>query len=72
MISNELLARSLKMQLEKSSLLIQNSFELSQRSRRCKQGWKPGCTAAPRGACSTAGAGLGMLETLCYRIPQLF
>lgn len=38
MVSNELLARSLKMQLEESSLLIQNSLERRQRSGRCRHG----------------------------------
>lgn len=47
MISNELLAQSLKMQLEKSSLLIQNSFEPSQRSQCCEHGWKLWLLAVP-------------------------
>lgn len=71
MISNELLARSLKTQLEKSNHLIQNSFELRQRSQCCKQGWELVGATAPCRACSTR-AGLGMLETVCHRIPELF
>lgn len=56
MISNELLARSLKTQLEKPNHLIQNSFELRQRSQCCKQGWELVGATAPRCACSTSGA----------------
>lgn len=62
----------LKLQLEKSSLLIQNSFEPSQRSQCCEHGWKLVCTAAPRGACSTTRVGPRLLESFATKFPSYF